>query len=238
VAPNQEDHRAEDFSSPPESEDTGASDMGAGLNQTGRSEPLIPPILEKRTEAPTTSPANTSSSAPSKPSSPAKGLAMPPPAPSKKPPSAPKKASTRKGAENTAEQLSGAIHAAATSPESSQSLTLHAGRAAVTISEKVSAQTGRIIELNRGTANLGALQKYVDEWNTSDMTEATLGVGKDGKVVMDTRGARSTVQHLARLKRSMREFDNAWHDVDKNVLVRSCSGFTLYLFQTVSTYIL
>jgi hypothetical protein len=71
---------------------------------------------------------------------------------------------------------------------------------------------------------LGALQRYVDEWNTSNLTEATLGVGKDGEVVVDTRGPRSTVQHLARLKRSVREFDNAWHDANSNVLVRLLTG--------------
>jgi hypothetical protein len=66
---------------------------------------------------------------------------------------------------------------------------------------------------------LGALQRYVDKWNTSNMNEATLGVGKDRKVVIDTRGPQNTVQHLARLKHAVREFDNAWHDVDENVLV-------------------
>ncbi|KAK1660620.1 hypothetical protein QYE76_048779 [Lolium multiflorum] len=145
---------------------------------------------------------------------------MPPPAPSKKPPSAPKKASSRKGAEITAEQLSGAVQAAVTPAASSQSLTLHAGRAAVAVREKVSAQIGRIIELNRGEANMGTLQRYVDEWNTSNMTEATLGMGKDGKVVLDTCGPRNTVQHLARLKRAVREFDNSWHDINKNVLAQ------------------
>ena len=51
------------------------------------------------------------------------------------------------------------------------------------------------------------------------MTEATLGVGKDRQVVIDPRGPRNTVQHLARLKHAMREFDNAWHDANNNVLV-------------------
>jgi hypothetical protein len=60
-----------------------------------------------------------------------------------------------------------------------RALVLHAGRAAITAGEKVSAQLGRIVELNRGDANLGALQRYVDKWNLSDLTEATLGVGKD-----------------------------------------------------------
>jgi hypothetical protein len=113
-------------------------------------------------------------------------------------------------------------------PTCSQSLTLHAGRAAVAVSEKISAQTGRIIELNRGEANLGSLQKYVDEWNLSDMTEATLGLGKDGQLVVDSRGPWNTVQHMYRLKHSMREFDNAWHDVDKNVHVSFSSELEFY----------
>jgi hypothetical protein len=89
------------------------------------------------------------------------------------------------------------------------------------------AQTGRIIELNRGADNLGALQKYVDAWNISDMTEGTLGI-KDGQVVVDTHGPQNMVQHLARLKRNMHEFDNAWHDVDKNVMVSFSPGFEFY----------
>jgi hypothetical protein len=113
-------------------------------------------------------------------------------------------------------------------PASSQSLTLHAGRAAVAVSERISAQIGRIVELNRGAANLGSLQKYVDEWNLSDMTEATLGLCKDGQPVVDSRGPRKTVQHMYRLKRSMREFDNAWHDVDKSVHVSFLSEVGFY----------
>jgi hypothetical protein len=61
VAPQTEDHRAEeDFTSPPDFEDPGASNMGAGLEQTGRSEPLVPPVLEKTSKAPTASPSKTS----------------------------------------------------------------------------------------------------------------------------------------------------------------------------------
>jgi hypothetical protein len=207
--------------------------MGAGSDQAGRSEPLVvPPVLEKTNEAPPSSPNKTSSSAPpegSKLPSPAKRPAVPPPAPFKKPPPAPsaKKVSSRRGTAVTAEQLSGAVQATVAQPTSSRTLTLHTGRAAVSISEKISAQTGRIIKLNRGEVNLGLLQRYVDEWNVSDMTEATLSLGKDGQPVVDTRGPRNTVQHMHRLKRSMREFDNAWHDVDKNVLVSFSSGFEL-----------
>jgi hypothetical protein len=48
-------------------------------------------------------------------------------------------------------------------------------------------QLGWIVELNRGEANLGSLQRYVDKWNLADLTDATLGIGKDKKLVLDTR---------------------------------------------------
>ena len=59
----------------------------------------------------------------------------------------------------------------------------------------------------------------MDRWNLADLTEATRGVGKDGKVVVDSRGPRSTMQHFGRLKQAVKEFDNAWHDANHNVLV-------------------
>ncbi|KAM0846564.1 hypothetical protein ACQ4PT_055585 [Festuca glaucescens] len=219
AAPKKKHHRAEEDSySPPEVEDTSASNMGAGSEQTGQPEPFVPHVLEKTSKVATASPSKTSS-APTQPPSPAKGTAAPPPATACQPPPALSgKKLSRKSANITAEQLSGAVEAAATQPTGSRELTLHAGRAAIAAGEKVSAQLGRIVELNRGEANLGALQRYVDKWNTSDMTEATLGVGKDRQVVIDTRGPRNTVQHLARLKHAVREFDNAWHDANNNVL--------------------
>ncbi|KAK1607660.1 hypothetical protein QYE76_031333 [Lolium multiflorum] len=197
----------------------GASNTGAVSEQTGGSEPLVPPVVEK-TNKPTASPSKTSSYAESKPSSLAKGATAPPPASASKPPPAPRK-SSRKGAEITAEQLSGAVEAAAAPPSGSQdqALVLHAGRAAMTSSEKVSAQLGRIVEINRGDTNLGALQRYVDKWNLSDLTDATLGVGKDKKLVVETRGPRNSMQHLVRLKQAVKELDNAWHDAHNNVLI-------------------
>jgi hypothetical protein len=88
-------------------------------------------------------------------------------------------------------------------------------------------QADRIIDLNHDEANLGPLQRYADEWNLSDITQASLGLGKDGLPVVDTRGSRNTVQHMDRLKRCMRDFDNAWYDVDKNILLSSSSGSKL-----------
>ncbi|KAM0824288.1 hypothetical protein ACQ4PT_070297 [Festuca glaucescens] len=218
AAPKKKHHRAEgDSSSPPEVEDTGASNTGAGSEQTGQPEPSVPPVLEKTSKVVIASPSKTS--APTQPPSPAKGAAVPPPASSSKPPPAPSGQKLfRKNANINAEQLSGTVEAAVAQPTGSRELTLHAERAAIAAGEKVSTQLGRIVELNRGEANLGVLQRYVDKWNTSDMTEATLGVGKDRQVVIDTRGPRNTVQHLARLKHAVREFDNAWHDANHNVL--------------------
>ncbi|KAM0923582.1 hypothetical protein ACQ4PT_005451 [Festuca glaucescens] len=220
AAPKKKHHRAEEvFSSPPDTEDTGTGNMGAGSELSGRLEPLVPPVPEKTKQASTSSPSRTSSSAATKIPSPAKGAAAPPPASGSKPPPAPSgQKLSRKSTNITAEKLSGVVEAAVAPPTGSRELTLHAGRAAIVAGEKVSAQLGRIVELNRGEANLGGLQRYVDKWNTSDMTEATLGVGKDRQVVIDPRGPRNTVQHLARLKHAMREFDNTWHDANHNVL--------------------
>ncbi|KAM0834183.1 hypothetical protein ACQ4PT_063779 [Festuca glaucescens] len=217
AAPKQRHHRAEDFTSPPEIEDTGAGNMGAGSEPSGRSDPPVPPVLEKTKQITTASPRRASST--SARSSPAKGTTAPPPASASKPPPAPQQ-SSRKGTEVSAEEVSAAITAAATPASGSQDLrlVLHAGRAATTAGEKVSAQLGRIVELNRGDANLGGLQHLVDRWNLSDLTEATRGVGKDGKAVVDSRGPRSTVQHFGRLKQAVKEFDNAWHDANQNVL--------------------
>jgi hypothetical protein len=96
---------------------------------------------------------------------------------------------------------------------------LHAGRAAKEASEKVSAQLGRIIVMNRDDANLGELHRYVDKWNLSDLTAATLGIDRDKQVIIDPCSPRNSMQHLGRLKQAVRDLDNAWHDAHKNMLV-------------------
>ncbi|KAK1664989.1 hypothetical protein QYE76_053148 [Lolium multiflorum] len=193
-------------SSPPEHEDTGASNMGAGSEDTGRPEPLVPSAPEITPQ----SPAAKTSSAPPPTSSPAKDAPAPPPASAPKPPRASRKGS-RKHTEITAEELSDAITIVAPPAGGSQAqaLVLHAGRAAVTAGEKVSVQLGRIVELTHGEANLGSLQDYVDKWNRADLSAATRGVDKDKQPVVDNSGPRSTVQHFSRLKRAMKEFDTA-----------------------------
>jgi FMN phosphatase YigB (HAD superfamily) len=77
-----------------------------------------------------------------------------------------------------------------------------------------------VVELNRDDASLGALQQLVDRWNHADLTDATLGVSKDGKAKPDPRDPRTTVQHFSRLKAVVKEFDNTWHDANDNVMVR------------------
>jgi hypothetical protein len=105
----------------------------------------------------------------------------------------------------TAEQLTAAVTVAAApaSGSQAQSIVLHVGRAAVAAGEKVSAQLGRVVELNRGTANLGALQHLMDKWNLADITDATLGIGKDGKVKTDPRSRRSTSAGSSRPRGSL-----------------------------------
>ena len=131
----------------------------------------------------------------------------------------------------TAEQLTAAVKAVTAPATGSQAqpLVLHTGRAAVAAGEKVSSQLGRVVELNRGSTNLGSLQHLMDRWNLANLTDATLGVGKDGKAKLDPRGLRSTVQHFGRLKQAAKEFDNAWHDANNNVLVRYlCRNLNLF----------
>ena len=80
-------------------------------------------------------------------------------------------------------------------------------------------QTGRIIEKSRDDEGLGSLEKYADDWNDSDLTEVTSGLGKDGQPIIDSRGPRPMIQQLGWLKRYMRETDTAWFDVGKNISV-------------------
>jgi hypothetical protein len=146
----------------------------------------------------------------------------PPAAPSGKPSAA--KPTPPEGAKFTAQQLA-AVVTAATSPSSgSQSLVLHAGRAAVAASETASAQLGQITELHRGEADLGPLLDYAEKWNQADLSPATRGLGKDKLPVIDPSGPQSTGQHLSRLRRGVKEFDTAWHDTNSNVVV-SCTNF-------------
>ncbi|KAK1681757.1 hypothetical protein QYE76_042605 [Lolium multiflorum] len=99
-----------------------------------------------------------------------------------------------------------------------QSIVLHAGHAAIVAGETAPAPPGRITELSRGGASLGHLLDYAEKWNRADLSAATLGLGKDKMPAIDPAGPRNTAQHLSRLRRAVKEFDNAWHDTTNNVV--------------------
>jgi hypothetical protein len=224
TAPEPSNPRAEeDFTSPPDFDDTGASNTGAGSEDAGRAEPLVHPVPKKKKKK------KKATASPSKivpdPSAPATSLAAKEtpeaPSPSKGAPSPPPAAPTGKSAA-----------AQAAIPESAQqSLVLHAGRAAVSASEKASAQLGRITELNRGEVSLGPLLEYAERWNSVDLSPATRGLGKDKLQVIDPSGQRSTAQHLSRLKHAVKEFNTAYHDASGNVVVsRTLQTSKLHLY--------
>nr|XP_051222286.1 actin cytoskeleton-regulatory complex protein PAN1-like [Lolium perenne] len=209
-----EDHRAEeDFSSPPEVQGTGASNIGAGTEDAGRAEPLVPPVPEKTTTS-TASPSK-SVSDPSAPAS--SSVAKDAPEAPAPPPAAPT-GTPAAGRPTTPAPDPAAVASAASSPSSSsRSLVLHASRAAHVAGETASAQLGRITELTRGGADLGHLADYAEKWNRADLSPSTLGLGKDSLPVVDPAGPRSTGQHFGRLRRAVKEFDTAWHDANHSV---------------------
>ncbi|KAK1609240.1 hypothetical protein QYE76_032913 [Lolium multiflorum] len=99
-----------------------------------------------------------------------------------------------------------------------QPLVLHAGRAAVVAGEKASGQLGQITELTRGGNELGHLLDYAEKWNRADVSAATRGLGKDRLPAIDPAGPRCTEEHFMRLRRAVKELDNAWHDATNNVV--------------------
>nr|XP_051211546.1 formin-like protein 8 [Lolium perenne] len=223
-------HAEEDFISPPDIEDTGASNIGADTEDVDRAEPPVPPTpkkKKKRAAAPPTKtvsdPSARTNSSPVKETSeaplPAKDAPSPPPAPPTGEPTPAPEPPRPEGANFTAQQLAAVVTVTTASPFGSHSLVLHASRAAVVASEKASAQLGRITELSRGEVDLGPLREYADKWNRADLSPATRGLGKDKLPVVDPSGPSSMAQHLSRLKHAVKEFDTAWHDASSNVVL-------------------
>ncbi|KAK1605234.1 hypothetical protein QYE76_028907 [Lolium multiflorum] len=236
AAPNSPDHRAEeDLVSPPVNEDIGASNTGAEPEDTGPVGTLVPtaPKKKKKIAASSSSKSLPETSAPAKtitaPGAP-KAASMPPPAGSAggsgtaKPPTPPpsqepiaakdKPAPPPEGAKlRTLEPFKGKATASGPQP-----LVLHTGRAAVVAGEKPTGLLGRITELKREGRELGHLLDYAEKWNQADVSSATRGVGRDRLPIVDPAGPKSTEEHFMRLKRAVREFDNAWHDATSNVV--------------------
>nr|XP_051211373.1 flocculation protein FLO11-like [Lolium perenne] len=199
--------------SPPETQDTGASNTGANTEAAGTVEPPVPPAPKKKKKKDTSSSPSKTVPEPSAPatSTPAKD-ATEAPAPSKTAPAPPPAAptseptavkptpppsqdpATAKPKASDGIKFSKPKAAAVTSATSSgpQSLVLHAGRATVVAGETAPAPLGQITELTRGGAELGHLLDYAEKWNRADESPATRGLGKDKMPVVDPTGPRST----------------------------------------------
>ncbi|KAK1665231.1 hypothetical protein QYE76_053390 [Lolium multiflorum] len=223
AAPTPPDPRAEeDLASPPETQDTGASNMGAGKDPVGQAEPSVPPALEKKKRKKTSSKPAPEASAPETSAPPpppetsgpqATGPTPTPPPTQEAPAAAPKPppASLKPGA-------SRGKGADGSSSGGAQPLVLHTGPAAMTVQDKPSGLLGRIVELKRGGQDLGPLLPYAQRWNAADISAATRGIGKDRLPAPDPAGPRSTEEHFTRLKRAVKEFDSAWYDATANVV--------------------
>ncbi|KAK1683373.1 hypothetical protein QYE76_044221 [Lolium multiflorum] len=239
AAPTPPDPRAEeDFASPPETQDTGASNMGAGKEPAGRAEPSVPPVLEKKKRKKTSSKTAPEASAPE--------TSAPPPPPETSAPEATGPTPTpppTQGAPATAPKpppaslkitdylKPGASRGKATdgsASSGSQPLVLHTGPAAMVVQDKPSGLLGRIVELKRGGQDLGPLLPYAQRWNAADISAATRGLGKDRLPAPDPAGPRSTEEHFSRLKRAVKEFDSAWYDATANVVVSSINFSWLF----------
>ncbi|KAK1612507.1 hypothetical protein QYE76_036180 [Lolium multiflorum] len=228
AAPTPPEHRAEeDLISPPEKQDTGASNIGADDEAAGRAEPLVPPAPKRKKK-------KNSNSSPSKPvpdTSAPESSTPPPEAPILEPtgatpttppsqgPSTAKPMPPPEGSKlRVSEPFKGKATASGTSSAGQQSLVLHVGRAAAAAGEKPSGVLGRITELKREGRELGHLADYAEKWNVVDVSAATHGLGKDRLPAPDPAGPRCTEEHFMRLRRSVKELDNAWHDATNNMV--------------------
>ncbi|KAK1605052.1 hypothetical protein QYE76_028725 [Lolium multiflorum] len=213
-----EDRAEEDLVSPPENQDTGASNIGAEEEAAGRAEPLVPPVPKKKKKTPALETSVPGSSnlgdAPSAPLSPRTAPTPPPEAPLTKPtgatptPPPPKTSKLIKGKATASNVPSGGP----------QPLVLHASRAASAASEKATGLLGRITEFKREGRELGHLLPYAQKWNAADMSPATRGMGKDRLPLPDPAGDRSSEEHFMRLRRAVKELDSAWYDSTNNLM--------------------
>ncbi|KAK1651642.1 hypothetical protein QYE76_069447 [Lolium multiflorum] len=221
AAPTPPDHRAEeDLVSPPEKEDTGASNIGAEEEAAGRAEPLVPPvpkIKKKKTKASspsraapdTSTPASSKlgQDAPDAPPSPKTTPTPPPEAPRAEPAGAmPTPPPT------TLKIFKGKATASSTSSGGQQPLVLHAARAAIAAGEKATGLLGRITEFQREGRELGHLLPYAEKWNAADVSGGAGGLGKTAT------GACPCQTSSMRLRRAVKELDSAWFDATNNMM--------------------
>jgi hypothetical protein len=112
-------------------------------------------------------------------------------------------------------------------------LVLHVARAASSAGEKATGLLGRITEFQREGRELGHLLPYAQKWNATDVSAATRGMGKDRLPAPDPTSNRCAEEHFMRLRRAVKELDNAWFDATNNMMVSSTS-FSLFQLLPVS----
>ncbi|KAK1631851.1 hypothetical protein QYE76_006166 [Lolium multiflorum] len=217
AAPTPPDHRAEeDLPSPPETQDTGASNIGAGQTDAGQAEPLVPPPPKKKKQ-PSSSPTAPDTSAP---------VFSPPPEATPTPPPSQGPSAAKQPAPSGTPKITKFLKPGASRGKAVEGATsggsgdvvLHVGPAALAAQDKPTGLLGRIVDLKRAGKDLGHLLPYAQKWNEADISTSTRGLGKDRLPAPDPAGARSTEEHFMRLKRAMKEFDSAWYDATNNVV--------------------
>ncbi|KAK1613363.1 hypothetical protein QYE76_037036 [Lolium multiflorum] len=231
AAPTPPDHRAEEeLISPPENQDTGASNIGAGEETAGRAEPLVPPVPEKKkkkkTKVSSPSKAAPEASAPASskpgdvpdaPPSPRTAPTPPPEAPHAEPAGATSTAPPP----NILTLVKGKETAPSASSGGQQPLVLHVSRAGSAAGEKATSLLGLITAFQREGRELGHLLPYAEKWNAADMSKATRGLGKDRLPAPDPVGARCSEEHFMRLRRAIKELDSAWFDATNDTSTRT-----------------
>jgi hypothetical protein len=97
----------------------------------------------------------------------------------------------------------------------SKELALHTGKAASALAAKLAPRLGQILTRTKSGESLGLLGALAQEWNEADMGEVTSGLTRERELIIHPSGPSSQSDKMLRLKKAMREFDNAWYDADK-----------------------
>ncbi|KAK1663543.1 hypothetical protein QYE76_051702 [Lolium multiflorum] len=224
AAPTPPDYRAEeDIASPPENQDTGASNTSADTEDAGRAEPQVPPVPKEKKKTSASSPSTSvpETSAPGAPdaSAPPKPTTMPPPASSAGGSARPSLQHRRQAKSPLWPKLSRRLRPSPPAPLSPAGSPLCCTPAPPPLwLERGYRPPWPDYELKREGKELGHLLDYAEKWNQADVSAATRGVGKDRLPIIDPAGPRCTEEHFIRLKRAVKEFDNAWHDVTSNAV--------------------
>jgi hypothetical protein len=119
---------------------------------------------------------------------------------------------------------------ASAAPSVRHQITLHTSRAATLAASQTAPCFGNVLVQIRSGDSLGSLEHYAQEWNSADMGEVTSGLNEARKPIVDPSGLVPLGNHLLRMKRAVKAFDNAWFDSNKAILVRILSFLTVVSF--------